>query len=120
MKFLVLVFALSLSANSFAAEKSKKIASSKSSSTKTMKELGKIDDKTLDVEGNKDAKAEVIDETALYAEPGKMKVNFSCKAKDGHEIKQGEQGYDDCLQKVKNDKNNPHEPNADIKVHLGN
>ena len=35
MKFLVLVFALSLSANSFAAEKTKKIASSKSSSTKT-------------------------------------------------------------------------------------
>lgn len=120
MKFLVLLFALSLSVNSFSAEKTKKTASLKSSSTKTMKELGKIDSNTLDIEGGKDAKAEAVDETALYTEPGKMKVNFSCKAKDGHEIKQGEQGYDECLQKVKNDKNNPHEPNADIKVHLGN
>lgn len=118
MKYLLmalLTFSLSLQA----AEKTKKTAKTSSATSKTMSELGKIDQSTLDLEA-KDKKADIADETALYTEPGKIKVNFSCKAKDGHEIKQGEKGYDECLQKVKNDKNNPHGPNADIKIHVGN
>nr|BDT27743.1 hypothetical protein BHI3_12090 [Bacteriovorax sp. HI3] len=118
MKYLLMAL-LTLSLSTYAAEKTKKTAKTSSGTSKTMSELGKIDQSTLDLEA-KDKKADIADETALYTEPGKIKVNFSCKAKDGHEIKQGEKGYDECLQKVKNDKNNPHEPNADIKVHLGN
>ncbi|AUN97621.1 hypothetical protein DOM21_13315 [Bacteriovorax stolpii] len=118
MKYLLMVL-LTFSLSAHAAEKTKKAAKNAPATSKTMSELGKIDQSTLDLEA-KDKNAGIAEETALYAEPGKMKVNFSCKAKDGHEIKQGEKGYDECLQKVKNDKNNPHEPNADIKVHLGN
>ena len=65
-------------------------------------------------------KNEIAGDTALYTGPEKVKVNFSCKAKDGHEIKQGETGYDECLQKVKNDKPNSKDPSADIKVNFGN
>lgn len=120
MKFLVMsLLVLSLTSNLNAAEKSKKVAASKTNATNKMKTLGTVDQETLDVEA-KDKNADVKDETALYTDSDKMKVSFSCKTKDGHEIKQGEKGYDECLQKVKNDKNNPHDPNADIKVHLGN
>lgn len=121
MKFLLLsVLVLSMATSALAAEKKKGALIKTSASNKaSMKELGKIDSKTLDMEPNSE-KEEIVDQTALYAEPGKVKVNFSCKAKDGHEIKQGEKGYEECLQKVKNDKNNPHGPNADIKVNFGN
>lgn len=120
MKFLLLsVLVLSTVSPAFAADKKKAIIKTSANDKASMKELGKIDSKTLDMEPQS-KKEEIADETALYAEPSKVKVNFSCKAKDGHEIKQGEKGYDECLQKVKNDKNNPHEPNADIKVNFGN
>ncbi len=109
----LLAFSLSL----HAAEKPKKTQSS--SASKKMSELGKIDQKTLDVESSR-GKAEVAEETALYTEPDKIKLKFSCKAKDGHDIKQGEAGYDECLQKVKNNKPDSKDSDADIKVHLDN
>ena len=118
MKYLLLsLLVFSITATTMAADAKKKVA--QASASKTMTELGKIDEKTLNVAPESKTK-EVTDETALYAKPSAVKVNFSCKAKDGHEIKQGEQGYDECLQKVKNDKNNPHAPNAEIKVNTGN
>jgi hypothetical protein len=70
--------------------------------------------------GTPDKNNEIVGDTALYTEPGKVKVHFTCKAKDGHEIKQGETGYDECLQKVKNDNPNSKDPSADIKVNFGN
>lgn len=120
MKYLLLVLIV-LSSNTIYAEtkKPKTVAQTSKANDKTMSELGKIDQKTLDVAPEPKTK-EITDDTALYTKPNNMKVNFACKAVDGHEIKQGEQGYDECLQKVKNDKNNPHKPNADIKVNFGN
>lgn len=120
MKFLLLsALVLSTFSTAFSTEKKRPIIKTSASNKASMKELGKIDSKTLDMEPAS-KKEEIADETALYTEPSKVKVNFSCKAKDGHEIKQGEKGYDECLQKVKNDKNNPNQPNADIKVNFGN
>lgn len=116
------ILVLSLINPVFGTEKKKKggaIIKTSASNKASMKELGAIDSKTLDMDP-KSKTEEIADETALYAEPGKVKINFSCKAHDGHEIKQGEKGYDECLQKVKSNKNNPHEPNADIKVNFGN
>lgn len=119
MKYLLLSL-LVLSTTAMSADAKKKTAqTSAKSSAQTMSELGKIDENTLNVAPESKTK-EITDDTALYAKPNNVKVNFSCKAKDGHEIKQGEKGYDECLQKVKNDKNNPHEPNAEIKVNTGN
>ena len=110
-----------LSSSTLLAEtkKTKTVAQTSKSTDKTMSELGKIDAKTLDVAPEPKSK-EITDDMALYTKPNNVKVNFSCKTRDGHEIKQGEKGYDECLQKVKNDKNNPHDPNADIKVNFGN
>ena len=45
-----------------------------------------------------------------------MKAHVTCKTKDGHELKQGETGYDACIQKVKADKNSKNEPKADVEV----
>lgn len=123
MKYLLLsllVFSTNAT-TAMSAESKKKIAqaSAGKSSAQTMSELGKIDEKTLNVAPESKTK-EITDDTALYAKPNDVKVNFSCKAKDGHDFKQGEKGYDECLQKVKNDKNNPHAPNAEIKVNTGN
>lgn len=118
MKFLILTLVLGLMNSVYAADPKKKVAQANTSNT--MKELGKIDQKTLDLEGKKNEKAEIADETALYTEPGKIKVNISCKAKDGHQIKQGEAGYEECLQKVKSDKHNSKDPKADLNFQFGN
>ena len=67
---------------------------------------------TLDVDP-KSAKEGVTEDTALVMKPENVKVDINCKARDGHEIKQGEAGYEDCLKKVKSSK---HNPDADLKV----
>lgn len=101
----------------FAADTKK--SKSRASTANKMTELGRIDSKTLDMAPENKNK-EIVDETGLYTDKtSNVKVNFSCKSKDGHSIKQGEVGYEDCLQKVKNDKHNPHAPNADINVKFG-
>lgn len=92
MKYLLLSL-LVLSTSSFAAEK--KVVAQTTTKTKAA-----TTDKTLDVTPESKTQ-EVADETALYTEKHMMKAKVSCKAKDGHELKQGDKGYEECLKKVK-------------------
>ncbi len=71
--------------------------------------------KTLDVEG-KGQKEEIVDQTATWTDKNPIKAHITCKAKDGHELKQGDSGYDACIKKVKEDKHNKEDPKADVEV----
>ena len=115
MKFLLLSL-LVLSSATFAADKKPKGATANGNK---MSAQDKMDSKTLDINPG-DKSKDVGEDTALYTDSDKMKMKVTCKSHtDGHELKQGEAGYEDCLQKVKNDKKNPHKPNADINVKVG-
>jgi hypothetical protein len=70
---------------------------------------------TLDVTP-KSKTEDVTEDKALVMKPDQVKMVVTCKAKDGHELKHGDKGYEECIQKMKNDKKNPHAPNADVKV----
>lgn len=63
---------------------------------------------TLDVEPGSKSE-EMAEQTGLYTNKHSMKAKISCKAKDGHEIKHGEKGYEECIKNVKND-------SSDVKV----
>ena len=119
MKYLLLslIIMTATISTTISAESKKKVAQvSAKSNTQKMIELGKIDEQTLNVNPESKTK-EITDETALYAKPGKVKFSLNCKTKDGNEIKQGEIGYEDCLQKVKNDNSkNPNAPKAEIQI----
>ena len=86
--------------------------------TKSTTKSGMIKDDskgTLNLE-SKSKESEASEEKALVMDPKDVKMDVSCTAKDGHELKQGEKGYEACLKKAKHDKKNPHDPKADIKV----
>jgi hypothetical protein len=65
-------------------------------------------EKTLDVTPESETE-EVAEKTGLYTDNHSMKAKVSCKTKAGHEIKQGEKGYEECIKNVKNE-------NSDVKV----
>lgn len=106
MKYLLLSLVV-LSTSAMAADAKKSVAAT-SKTTQSTKG-------TLDV--NPKSKAdEVSEDTALTLRPEQVKVDISCKEKGGHELKHGDKGYEECLQKVKEDKKNSHDPKADVKV----
>lgn len=90
-------------------------AENKSGKNLDMGKLGTIDQKTLDLEAKKDK-----EDLDLLAHPSNVKMEVNCKHADGKELKQGEQGYDECLHKVKNSKDKDGKESADIKVNFGN
>ena len=100
MKYLLLSL-LVLSTAAMSAEK-KVVAQAATKKTVT------TGDKTLDVTPESKSE-EMADQTGLYTEKHSMKAHISCKAKDGHVIKHGEKGYEECIKNVKND-------NSDVKV----
>lgn len=106
MKYLLLSL-LVLSTTAFSAEKTVAQASMKKKTT-----TQEVDSKSLDVTPTS-KEQEMADETALYTEKHSMKAQVKCKAKDGHELKAGEKGYEDCLKKVKANK---HDPKEEVKV----
>jgi hypothetical protein len=99
MKYLLLAL-LVLSTSAMAAD-AKKVSSVKTDTKGT-----------LDVTPTS-MKDEVSEDTPLVMDSKNVKVNITCKAKDGHELKHGDKGYNECLEKVKNDK---HGKDADVKV----
>jgi hypothetical protein len=109
MKYLTLV-ALLLSMNVLAADK--KVAQAGKQKV-DMSQLGKIDQKTLDVAPAKKSTEDVD----LMTEKHDMKVVVNCKTADGREIKQGEAGYDLCLQEVKSKKK---ADGANVEMKFGN
>ncbi len=128
MKIILIIALLTtlLGAQSWAKEEKKKKDSGLS-----MKALGTIDASSAPA-SKTEIKDEMADHAALYAEPSKVKMSFSCKTSAGLEIKQGEAGYDECLRNVKNEQfnrankkgnANPNLPasgdNATIKVEFG-
>jgi hypothetical protein len=110
MKYLLLA-TLALSLPSFAADKTVAQATKKKVD---MTQLGKIDQKTLEVEPNK---PEDVD---LVTKDHGMKIDVSCKLKDGTILKQGQAGYDSCLQQAKIPKGSNEKPGADVNVQFGN
>lgn len=110
MKYLLFAI-LALSLQSFATEK--KVAQA-SKQKVDMTQLGKIDQKTLDVEPNR---PEDVD---LVTKDHGMKFDVSCKLKDGTILKQGQVGYDSCLQQAKIPKGSNEKPGADVNVQFGN
>lgn len=104
--FLLCLLVLSVQANAVETTKSANVM--KSNRAKTTNENAG----TLDVTPTS-VKEDVTEDTALVMKPETVKVDINCKARDGHEIKQGEAGYEDCLNKVKKNK---HNPDADLKV----
>ncbi len=72
---------------------------------------------TMNIEPNSKDE-EIIESTATLTDKHSMKAHVICKGKDGHELKQGEVGYEACIQKVKADKNTKSEPAAAVEVKL--
>ncbi|MBC7427655.1 MAG: hypothetical protein H7336_03525 [Bacteriovorax sp.] len=70
---------------------------------------------TMDIDP-KNKTEEMADQTATLSDKDVAKMYVTCKAKDGHEMKQGDTGYEDCLKKVKSDKKNSKDPKADVDV----
>ncbi len=87
MKYLLLIM-LAVPAVSFAEKKM---------TAKDMSLLGKIDESNF-------KQAEPKKENPMIAEPIKNepKVTMTCKEQDGREFKQGEVGYDACLNGLRN------------------
>jgi len=86
-------------------EKEEATGKSKKANGISMSALGKIDAASAPTPKN-EIKDEMADHAALYAEPSKVKMTFSCKTASGQELKQGEVGYDECLRNVKNEQFN--------------
>ena len=104
MKYLrTVLLTLSFIQSGFAADAVKVSAKSKAAIEKT--------GETLDVEGKKSDS-----DLDLMTQEHDMKVDVTCKLKDGKEIKEGETGYEDCLKKAKPKKNSKKAPAADVKV----
>lgn len=110
MKYLLLVL-LTFSLQTFAADK--KLAQTTKQKV-DMTQLGKIDQKTLEVEPNKPKDIDLV------TKDHDMKVVVSCKLNDGTVLKQGEVGYDSCLQQVRAKKGSNQRPGADVSVQVGN
>lgn len=100
MKYLLLAL-LIFSTSAMSADK-KRVAQT------TTKKTVAVSDKTLDVTPESPSE-EMADKTGLYTNNHSMKAHVTCKAKDGHVIKHGEKGYEECIKNVKND-------NSDVKV----
>jgi GTP:adenosylcobinamide-phosphate guanylyltransferase len=94
MKYLLLSL-LVVSTTVFSAEKM--VAQS---SMKKKPSISEVDGKSLDISPTS-MEEERADETALYTQKHSMKAQVTCKAKDGHVLKAGDEGYEDCLQKAK-------------------
>ena len=94
MKYLLLSL-LVLSASAMSADQ-KTVAQAKTKKSITTAPT------TLDVTPES-ASEEMADKTGLYTNNYSMKAKVSCKAHDGHEIKQGEKGYEECIKNAKND-----------------
>lgn len=91
MKYLLLLL-LVLSTSAMTAEK--KVAQA------TTKKMVQTEEGSLDVEP-KDKTKEMADKTGLYTNSPDMKANVSCKEDNGHELKAGDKGYEECLKKHK-------------------
>lgn len=114
MKYLLLsVLTLSLSNVSFAADK--KTVAAKNPKV-DMTQMGKIDQETLDVEP-KNKNPEDVD---LVTDEHDMKVSVDCKLKNGTIIKQGQPGYEACLQDVRVKNGSNDKAGADVNVKIGN
>lgn len=93
MKYLLLLSLLALSTTAMTSEK--KVAQA------TTKKMAKVEEEnSLDVDP-KDKTQEIADKTGLYTNGPDVKANVSCKEKDGHELKVGDKGYEECLKKHK-------------------
>ncbi len=93
MKYLVLPL-LVLSLSTFAADKKmKSLASSTVKNDET---------RTLDITPQ-DKTDEIADKTATLTDAEFVKAEVTCKTKDGHQFKEGDSGYKECLKKAKAD-----------------
>ena len=107
MKYLLLSL-LVLSTATMAADKAER-------TTNTRAKIAEPSSKTLDLE-TKGKTEDVTEDKALVMKPSDVKMDVTCKEKNGHELKHGDKGYEACLEQMKKDKKNPHAPNADVKV----
>ena len=109
MKVLILSF-LVLSVSGFAADK--KVVVAGVSKTSAVPETLEIDSKTT--------KEEITELTTTLSNKNPMKANVICKKSDGDELKQGDEGYEACIQKVKKNKNSKSDrkAEAEVEVHL--
>lgn len=105
MKYLLLAL-LVLSTSVMSADKKTVAQSMKKNTT------AETDSKTMNV-APADKNKEITDETALYTDAPELKAKVTCKAKDGHELKAGDKGYEACIKKVKASKD---DPKAEVKV----
>lgn len=101
MKFLMLALLIT-SFSAFSADKKIAATATTSKAAKT-KVTNDSQPGTLDVEGSSKTK-EITDETALMTDKHVVKSEVTCKAKDGHEMKKGDKGFEECIQRAKTDK----------------
>lgn len=110
MKLVVLMSLLVFSLSTFAENKKK--------SDLTMSAMGNIHEAKLKA-SKAELKEETAEETALYAQPGQVKMSVTCKNEAGVNLKKEDKGYDDCLKNIKNEQlNKNRNPNEAEKASL--
>lgn len=110
MKLVVLLSLLVFSLNA--------VAENKKKSDLTMSAMGNIHEAKLKA-SKAEMKDEAADETALYAQPGHVKMSVTCKNHAGVNLNKEDKGYDECLKNIKNEQlNKNRNPNEAEKASL--